>query len=290
MDNIGKLMEILAPEEAINHTNLPNVYIYKSSTHIEQIPLLYQQGIIIVGQGKKRVHLSDCSYEYNPDNYLVVNVPLPAECETFGSKEEPFLCMFLDIDTTVLRKIIAELDDELIKDLQNSKVQTKGLFVDKAAPELKENVARLLKVLQSPIESKLLGEGLVKELLYRVMCGESASLLYELANKDTHLSKISDALEEIHENYQNPVEVADLAEMVNMSTSAFHRTFKNVTSYSPIQYIKKVRLNNAKNYIADHKMRVNEAARQVGYESVSQFSREFKNYFGKSPKEFLAIA
>lgn len=119
------------------------------------------------------------------------------------------------------------------------------------------------------------------------MHGENASSLYALAMKNTNLSKIEKALKQIHGNYQNPVAVEKLANLVNMSPSAFHRAFKDVTSSSPIQYLKKIRLNKARSLLVENGIRVNEAATEVGYESATQFSREFKRYFGHTPVDFI---
>ncbi|MGD9212400.1 MAG: helix-turn-helix domain-containing protein, partial [Desulfobacteraceae bacterium] len=158
-----------------------------------------------------------------------------------------------------------------------------GLFLSRTTPKIKNVVVRLLRAIQSPVESKVLGEGIVHELIFRIMCSENASSLYALAMKNTNLARIDKALKLIHENYQDSINVEKLADIVNMSPSSFHRAFKKVTSSSPIQYVKKIRLDKAKSLLIEQGLRVNEAATQVGYESTTQFSREFKRHFGNSP-------
>lgn len=122
------------------------------------------------------------------------------------------------------------------------------------------------------------------------MLGEDAASLIALATKNSKLSRIDKALKQIHGNYQSTIEVENLAKMVNMSPSAFHRAFKEVTASSPIQYLKKIRLSKARDLLLEHKVRVNEAAMEVGYESATQFSREFKRYFGLTPVECLSVS
>ena len=283
MNEVAELMNKLSIANGVNGTSQAGVYVYKASEYQPRQPLCYEQGIIFVGQGSKRVFLGDKEYEYNPDNYLVLTVPLPAECETFATEAKPLLALFVTIDLAILSRIIGKMDEQIDHTFLDQSEKNHGLFLARTVPEIKDTVLRLLRVLQSPTESRILGDGLVYELIFRVMCGENASALYALSMKNTNLAKIDKALKQIHGNYPEPIDVNGLARLVNMSASAFHRAFKDVTSSSPIQYLKKVRLNNAKNMLIERGLRVNEAATVVGYESTNQFSREFKRYFGYSP-------
>jgi AraC-like DNA-binding protein len=283
MNEAAELMNRLSIMNGINGTSQAGVFVYKASEYQPRQPLCYEQGIIIVGQGSKRVYLGGREYEYNPENYLVLTVPLPAECEVFATEAKPLLALFISIDMGILNRIIRKMDEQIDHIFLDPPQKSHGLFLARSVPEIKNTVLRLLRVLQSPIESRILGDGLMYELIFRIMCGENASALYALSMKNTNLAKIDKALKQIHDNYSEPIDVDSLARVVHMSASAFHRAFKDVTSSSPIQYLKKVRLNNAKNMLLERRMRVNEAATVVGYESPSQFSREFKRYFGYSP-------
>ena len=236
-----------------------------------------------MAQGSKRFYLDNQAYDYNPENYLVLALPIPAECETHATKSEPLLSMIVDIDLGVLNTIIEQMDTHIDHARFTPKGKHHGLFLSRMTPEIKDTVMRLLNALQSPVESNVLGRGLVQELMFRIMCGENACSLYALAMKTTNLSRVNKALKQIHGNYQNPMSVENLAALVNMSPSSFHRAFKEATSSSPIQYIKKIRLNKARGLLENQGLRVNEAATQVGYESPTRFSREFKRYFGDSP-------
>ncbi|WP_243359503.1 AraC family transcriptional regulator [Fundidesulfovibrio terrae] len=284
MSEIAATMARLATQEGVTQTGVPGVRIYKTSRDIPRTPLLYQQGVIIVGQGSKRVYLGDDVYVYDPDHYLVLSVPLPAECEATVSEDEPLLSMVVDIDMGMLGGIISQLEDQAQCECLRPGCRHPGLSLARADEAFKETALRLLRALESPVESRVLGQGLVRELIFRIMCGENAASLHALATKNTGLSRIDKALKQIHSNFSQPFNVDQLAGFVNMSTSAFHRAFKDVTALSPIQYLKKVRLNRAKILLVDEGLRASDAARMVGYESVSQFSREFKRYFGASPR------
>lgn len=283
MTSLAEQMAGLAKAEGSNETLMPGIRIFKSSQSKPRRPLVYDKGVIIVAQGSKRVYLDNKIYDYNPDNYLVLALPIPAECETHATPGQPLLCMMVDIDLGVLNTIIEQMDTHIDHACFAQNRKQHALFVSQMTPQIQDTVMRLLNALQSPIESSVLGRGLEQELIFRIMCGENARSLYALAMKSTNLSRLDKALKQIHGNYQNPMKVETLAALVNMSPSSFHRAFKDATSSSPIQYIKKIRLNKARDLLENRGLRVNEAATQVGYESATQFSREFKRYFGDSP-------
>jgi AraC-like DNA-binding protein len=285
VDQIAGLMAMLAPVDGANPTNLQGTLIVKSSQHTGRTPFLYNKGVILVGQGHKRVYLGDAVYEYNPENYLVVSVPIPAECETFATKDEPLLALVVDIDVGILNRIIRLMDERIDHALARQGERHKGLYVEPTTPEIKDTVLRLLAALQSPLESRVLGQGLVYELLFRIMCGKYGASLYALTMQNSNLAKIEKALKHIHSSYSEAMTVDSLAALVNMSSSAFHRAFNDATASSPIQYIKKIRLSKAREMLLEERVRVSEAAIQVGYESTAQFTREFKRYFGSTPSD-----
>lgn len=288
MNRIAQLMSELAPLEGFNETGLPGIRIYKTTTPaMGRTPLCYNQGVIFIGQGEKHVYLGGETYVYDPDNYLVLSVPIPAECETFTIDNKPTLAMLVDIDMTRLNHIIHQMDDYLPHPFPNKDQGEKGLFTASTSTPLKTSIEHLLKTLQSPMETKVLGDGLLTQLWFRIINGENGGSLQALAAKNTNISRIDKALKLIHTNYRETLDVNTLATLVNMSPSAFHRAFNSVTASSPIQYIKKIRLNKAMEMLIDRNIRVSDAAGQVGYESPAQFSREFKRYFGSSPSSYL---
>lgn len=288
MQILADLMARLAPGDGMFTTRLPGVRIYRKTTRQPREPLVYEQGIIIVAQGAKRLFLDGTVYEFNPENYLTLAVSVPVECETIASPEEPLLAMAVDIDLGLLHEIIETM--EAAGDpgqAESGKGRPHGMFVSPFTPRIHDVASRLVSALHSPVESSILGTGCVRELLFRVMESENSAILHALVRQNSNIARVDKALRLIHEGYRGAMTVEDLASLVNMSPSTFHRAFKDATASSPIQYVKKFRLNRAKTLLQVNGLRVNEAASEVGYESTAQFSREFKRYFGQSPVTFI---
>jgi transcriptional regulator GlxA family with amidase domain len=153
--------------------------------------------------------------------------------------------------------------------------------------DMADAISRLLKCLQLETESQILGPGLVREILYRALCGTQAPVLYSLAMHSGTFSQVAHALKVMQSDYAAKLDVEQLASTAHMSSSAFHRAFKEITSDSPMQYLKKLRLTKARDFIVQKSMKAYIAADKVGYESSSQFSREFKRYFGQTPAEMI---
>ncbi|GGP49405.1 XRE family transcriptional regulator [Shewanella algicola] len=289
MNEIATLMAQLAPQEGVNNTHLAGVRVFRGSQYASRGPLCYSQGVLIVGQGKKRVYIEDKTFDYDRQHSLVMTVPLPVECETFASIEEPVLVLMVDINLVQLNYIVKLMDEhhQIPKDLNESRQS--GFFIADSTEDMDCSVIRLLQALQSPLEAKVMGEALVLELLYRLLDAPNSAPLFALSLSHTRLSRVEKALSYIHKHYGESVEVDTLASLVNMSPSAFHRCFKEVTTSSPIQYLKKIRLNKARELLQLQRLKVKEVSTQVGYESTAQFSREFKRYFDQSPGEFARL-
>lgn len=275
----------LATAEGYNTTAINGVGVYKASTTRGREPLCYSQGIIIMAQGRKRVWFDQQAYNYNPDNYLVLTVPLPAECETIVETGEPLLSLMVDFDLSLLNEVVRAFDEYGQAQSADNQAQSKGLFVSQCTSELSCVVERLTQCLQSPLQSEVIGKGLLKEIYFHVLNGPQAAPLFALVSHNTHLSRMERVLKHLHNNFQHNLDVDQLAGMANMSASSFHRNFKLVTASSPIQYVKKIRLTRARELLQDQGLKVKQAAAQVGYESPTQFSREFSRYFGLSPSE-----
>lgn len=272
----------LIKNEYLNQTNIKSVKLFKTSTFVPRGPLTYDFCLIIVLQGKKLGYLPNKSFEYNSQNYLVVPTTLPFECETFASKEEPFIAISIDINKEMMYDIITALAKDSAK---KCKVVQMGVFQDKVTANFQDIILRLLKTLHCEKKSKILGDVILKELFYEIATGENSYFLHKMFLNQKQEAKIAKALKNIHDNFNQDLDVSSLAKEEDMSVSSFHSHFKNITSYSPLQYIKKLRLNKAKDLIIQKNMQVNNTAYAVGYESASQFSRDFKNYFGYPPKE-----
>ncbi len=285
VNNLVNNLASLSTKNGYNKTAISGVGIFKASDSTPRVPLCYSQGIIIIVQGQKRVYFDQQSYDYNPDNYLVLTVPVPAECETIVEVDKPLLSLVIDLDMGILGELVRVLDDHGHVRQHEKSLENKGLFVSQCTESFSCVVARLADCLSSPLQCDIIGKGLLREIFYHVLTGPQAAPLFALVSHNTHLSRMERVLKHLHNSYQANLDVEQLAKMANMSSSTFHRNFKQVTASSPIQYVKRIRLTRARELLQDQGLKVKQAAAQVGYESATQFSREFSRYFGLSPSE-----
>ena len=191
--------------------------------------------------------------------------------------------MIVDINVSTLNNIIDLMGRGVDLKNFNAPAKNSGFFGVPFEPPVQAVLKRLLRILGDKCDSEILGPSIVRELLYTIMKGAHAGPLYSLAMKNSNLARIDLVLNEIHEKFDRRMDIHNLARIANMSVSSFHQAFKDVTSFSPIQYLKTIRLSKARSYLIENAFKVNEAAAKVGYESPSQFNREFKRYFGVTP-------
>ena len=293
MTTLADLMQAYADQyqlnqqEGVSHTPIPGVHFYRSSQGRPRYPLTYQSGIIIMGQGNKIIHLRNQSVTYGPGTYLLLGVPLPLECESYTLNDQPLLGLVIDCDMQVLRKVSDKMAG-LGYPPQTKCCTDCGLSAEPLTEHMQAILIRLLQSLLQPLDAAMLGQQLVEELIYRILTGRKSYLLMDLLNQDGHYARIAQALQQMHSSYSTPISVDTLAASVHMSSSTFHRAFRQVTTESPIQYLKKIRLNKARDLILLDGKRAADAAHLVGYSSPSQFNREFKRHFNTTPKQLIA--
>jgi len=266
-----------------NSTYLPGIHFYRADKSSSRQPLLYQSGIIIIGQGRKVIHLGEHAVEYGAGDYLVIGVPLPLECEAFVDNDLPILGLSIDVPAKLLHELVNLLYQQDTFSALCKKPLECGLKAVNSDQAFQLSCVRLLSALKNQTEAQVLGPGLIREIVYHVLMGPQGHTLFGLAQHDGQYARIARALNRVHKDYSSELSVDALASEVNMSVSAFHRAFRQVTMESPVQYLKKVRLQKAKELIHYAGKRANEAAAMVGYASPSQFSREFKRHFNQSP-------
>jgi len=264
-------------------TSLPGVHFFRFSQGSPRQPLTYQSGLLIMGQGHKVIHLGEQQVAYGPDSYLVVGVPLPLECEAHCSPQEPMLGLAIDIDTQSLHQLIERLFPPE-SPMEPCRSIECGLSSVSLSPSMLSACERLLGALANKSEASILGPGILQEILYRVLTGPYGYVLLELARHDSHYARIARVLGRIHRDYAAPLTVEGLATEAHMSVSSFHRAFRQVTRVSPLQYMKQIRLNRARELIQREGRGIAEAATLVGYNSPSQFSREYKRHFQNNPR------
>jgi AraC-like DNA-binding protein len=275
------LLNEVAIKEGVHETLIEGVRVARHSSPLARTPVVYEPAVVFVGQGCKRSYLGDQVYEYGPASYLVLSVPLPAECEWDASAEEPVLVLGVGIDPTILGEVILEMDEPL----SPAREMPRAVSTHALSDQLSGSVTRLLECLSCPLDSRMLGRQMVREIVYRVLREEKDGALRALANRNEHFIRIARVLKEVHANSAKPFSVESMSKRAGMSNAAFRHNFKLVTGNSPIQYLKRIRLDRAKRLMIHDGYNAGTAAKAVGYESASQFSREFKRQFGLTPME-----
>ncbi|TEA74286.1 AraC family transcriptional regulator [Allopusillimonas ginsengisoli] len=277
-----RLIKQLAPLEGHTSTLLDGVRLMRANQPLGRTPVLYEPSIVIVCQGSKRGYLNDKVYRYDAQHYLVLSVPLPFSTETHASPEEPMLAISVRLDMTAIADLIIEVDQQASSPIMSEPLGIVSTPLDSA---LSDTALRLLKVLISPIEAKILGPGIVRELCFRVLKGGQGGAIRAALASHGSFGRIARTLKRIHDDYSQTLDVGSLAREAGMGIPTFHAHFKVVTGTSPIQYIKSVRLHQARLLMIRDNLTAAAAAARVGYESPSQFNREFKRTFGRSPGE-----
>jgi AraC-like DNA-binding protein len=276
------LVAELAPVEGMTYSALEGVRFGRSHQSHPRAPVLYEPGIFILCQGRKRGFVGDQSFTYDANHFLLLSVPMPFEAETFASPEEPLLGVAIRIDLGVAADLSLAIEPEPDTEATSA---AEGIVAAPLDLPLAETVLRLLRALQSPLETRLFGASLLREVCYRVLTGPKGGALRAALAQRSHFGQIAKALRRIHLDFHERLDVDTLAREANLSAAAFHAHFKTVTSTSPIQYLKAMRLHKARLMMIEDGVSASRASSRVGYESASQFSREFKRMFGRTPVE-----
>jgi len=289
MTDLAQLLQSYADLKSLNQLNgncrtaVSGVRYFRADGSSGRQPLLYQSGILVVGQGYKEIHLGDQCMRYGAGNYLVVGVPLPLECEAFADSGLPILGLSIHVPSQLLHRLVNQVSGHQSGHRQTGS-STLGLVSEPMNEALSSAFVRLLQTMHDDQDADILGANIVEEIVYRILIGDNGQVLYDLARHDGQYARVAKTLSYLHKEYAENITVEALAEQANMSVSGFHRAFREVTTESPLQYLKKVRLTKAKDLIVADGKRVNDAANLVGYSSPSQFSREFKRHFNATPK------
>lgn len=236
--------------------------------------------LAIVIQGKKEALLGEETYQYGAAQYLVVSVDLPLSgFVTEATPDKPYLGFKLNLDPVQLCDIIAQIQPNTGKQ-ENS---VRGLFVSNADVALVDCAIRLTRLLNTPQDIPFLAPMMIREIYYRLLIGEQSEAVRQIATSGSNMQRIAKVIKLLKANFTESLRVEDLAEQANMSVASFHRHFKKVTSMSPLQYQKQLRLLEARRLLLIENTDATHAAYQVGYESPSQFSREYSRMFGAPP-------
>ncbi|WP_459615781.1 AraC family transcriptional regulator [Bordetella sp. 2513F-2] len=276
-----ELLRQLAPSEGYTQSILDGVTFMRADRPLASTPALYEPSIVIVLQGRKRGFHGGSMYVYDAGHYLVLSVPLPFNTETQASAAEPMLGLALRVDPTMTAELAMGIDEAAL----HREAEPLTLYATRMDGRLADAVLRLLEALASPVEARLLGPAIFREITYRVLTGEQGAGLRAALHQGGNFGRIAKVLRRIHAQYERRLDVSTLAREANMSVPAFHAHFKAVTMTSPLQYIKAIRLHQARLMMIRSGLSAATASDRVGYESPSQFSREFKRLFGRSPTD-----
>ncbi|MDI9243829.1 AraC family transcriptional regulator [Marinobacter sp. CHS3-4] len=275
-----ELVEPLANRDGFIRTSLAEVYLVASRRPVPRTPLIYEPSLIVIAQGQKVGYLGDRTIHYNPGQYLVQSLPLPFECETQATPDAPLLGIAVRFDPSTLSELVHETTEEFTNHEETAPLPMASVAMTEG---MHEAMVRLMRAIVDPMDARVMGRGRVREVIYEALKGGQGPALRALVQNRGQYSRIVRVLQQMHAEYSREYTVEELAALANMSTSAFHQHFKEITRTSPVQYLKRFRLIKARQLMTRNQLNVNQAASAVGYLSVPQFSRDYKRYFTVSP-------
>ena len=275
----------LTPFDGTHQSALPSLVLNRGSVPTMCRPIVYEPCLAIVVQGRKRALLNDEIFNYDALNYLVVSVTLPGMGQVVeATPERPYLSLRLNLDLEEIAHLVLEMGDRV----PSPATANRGLFVARLDEPLLDAVLRMVKLLDAPEDIDVLAPVVQREIYYRILRGELGSRLVDLAQSEGGNHRVVRAIEWLKQHYVSPLRIEDLADSVHMSPSALHHRFKAVTAMSPLQFQKHLRLHEARRLMFADGIECATAGHRVGYESASQFSREYRRLFGAPPRSEIA--
>ena len=281
-DELAALVRRFAPIDGEHRTAISSLSMFRYSAPTRPECSLARPAMILAAQGAKRVSVGGREYEYDRGRALLASVDLPARSRvTLASRDAPYLCVVLGLDLRRVAELVAR------HAIAATSVATSGhaIAVHAVSDALLDATVRLARLLETPRDIPLLAPLVEQEILIRLLQGEQGARLLQLVAADSQSNKVARAIDWLRDHYAEPLRIDALAQRVNMSASSLHHHFKDVTSLSPLQYQKQLRLHEARNLLVAQRCDVGTAARRVGYESAAQFSREYARHFGAPPSQ-----
>lgn len=279
MDQLDELRALISRHAGGRYvqTRLPGVMIMESHAPTEPLAAVAQPSFAIVAQGVKRTALADQIFDYGPGQYLVIPLDLPVTGHVLrAAPDRPFLGMGLTLSPAAVAALL--LDAPV-----TARAASVGITVSDANEDLLDPIIRLLRLLDRPEDIPVLAGPIQREILWRLVTGEQGATIRQIGLADSHLSQIAKAIRRIRADYAQPLRVEDLARLTGMSVTSFHRHFRACTAMSPLQFQKRIRLQEARTRLISDSRDVAAVGHAVGYDSPSQFSREYSRLFGAPP-------
>jgi len=257
----------------------------RSSKPTEPIHSMYQPAFCVVAQGRKQALLGEEVFRYDPGHYLIYTVELPLTFQVAeASKERPYLGFRLNLDSSLVASVMMESGIEP----QKGVASLKAMDVSPMDADLLDAVVRLARLVDAPVEGKVLAPLIIREIVFRLLAGGQGARLSHLLSAGAETHRISKAIGHLREKFDQTLRMDDLAHELGMSVSGFHHHFKSVTAMSPLQFQKQIRLQEARRLMLGEDMDAASAGFRVGYEDPAYFSREYKKLFGAPPQRDIA--
>lgn len=277
---IGAAIARLTGDREHLEAQIPGLLLYKRKAVTELTSAMYEPCICVVAQGAKRVVVGGDSYTYDAQHFLLTALDIPTMVQIAkASKEKPCLGLVLKLD---MREVAQMMVDGKLPPPREQR-PGRGMTTGEITPELLTAFQRLLALLDTPKDIPVLAPMVQREILYRLLTGDQGARLRQIASAGSQSSQVAQAIDWLKTNFSKPLRVDDLAAQVYMSPSTFHHHFRELTAMSPLQYQKWLRLNEARRLMLTEQFDAATAAMEVGYESPSQFSREYSRQFGAPP-------
>ena len=283
MPGIQDLAALIArhqPHDGASETTLPGVGLIRMSERTERADTTYPPSCCLIGQGRKRVRMAGRDLVYDPGHYLVVGIELPAlGAVVEASREEPYLCLKVELDRAVISDLVVGRD--VAPPLHSTAVA-------EVTPGLVDTAVRLVRLLDDPREAEALAPLVLREFHWRLLNGPQGALVHAIAAPGSRVSRIAKAVDHLTRHFRDELDVGELALLTGMSRSSFFAHFRAVTAMTPLQYRTRLRLQEARRLMLAEGVLAREAGFAVGFNSPSQFSREYAQIFGRPPKADVA--
>lgn len=285
MDTLQRLTAILdrhMPADGIAASPIPGITLYRASSPTMPMPVVYAPTLCVIAQGRKQVMLGATAYVYDPAKYLVASVDMAVTGAVVeATPAQPYLSLSLDLD-------MAQLGDLALHypvHEEEADGPATGLALGDADPDVLDAVLRLMGLMDTPRDIDALAPLITREILYRLLTGTGAcnSMVRQMAQANSRLNQIAKAIVWLRANYNGACRIDDIADIAGMSRSTFHAHFKAVTSMTPLEFRSRLRLQEARRLMVSEAMDAAGAGFHVGYESPSQFSRDYVRMFGLPP-------
>ena len=260
-------------------TAIPGLSLHRRNAPTPCNPTTYEPSLTVFVQGRKRVNMGGTTYLCDESTFLLTSVDVPVASQVFASEEVPYLALRLALEMPLVREIISH------EDLPEPAVpsRTRGIAVGKSTAELLSAFSRLMNLLDTPEDIPFLSNTIQREIVYRLLRGPQGDRLRAIATSGDRSYRTAKAIAWLRANFDKPLRVEELAEVARMGTSTLHHHFRALTAMSPLQYQKRLRLQAARDRMLNDGLDAASAAFEVGYESASQFSREYRRLFGQPP-------